>query len=130
VALTAWNREMGTTQGRIAPLGFAPQGTFAFVLGRDLPGLRQTLEVGDFAEVKQTADFGETKLVRLRARMRPPADVPVGVAWKASLRIDGAERASTILVPGRPRDRVDLAANVSKFSGDHELALRLELVAV
>lgn len=131
MALSAWNRELGTTQGRIQPSGFAPpQGTFVFVLGRDLPGLKQKLEIGDFVEVRQTADFGDAKLVRLRARMRPPAEVPAGVAWKASLRIDGAERASQLLVHGRTRDRVDLAANVSKLSGDHELAFRLDLVAV
>jgi hypothetical protein len=131
MALSAWNRELGTTQGRVQPQGFAPpQGAFAFVLGRDLPGLTQKLELGDFVEVKQTADFGDAKLVRLRARMRPPAEVPAGVAWKASLRLDGAERASQILVPGRTRDRIDLAANVSKLAGDHELAFRLELVAV
>jgi hypothetical protein len=45
-----------------------------------------------------------------------------------SLRIDGGERASTLLEPGRTRDRVDLAANVSKLAGAHELAFRLELV--
>jgi hypothetical protein len=131
VALTAWNRELGTTQGRIAPAGFVPpEGTRAFVLGRDLPGLTQTFEVGDFVEVKQTADFGDAKLVRFRARMRPPASVPAGVGWRASLRIDGDERAAALLVPGRARDRVDLAANVSKLSGNHELAFRLEVVAV
>ena len=131
MALTAWNRELGTTQGRVDPQGFTPpQGEFVFILGRDLPGLVQRLEVGDFVEVKQTANFGDTKLVRLRARMRPPASVPAGVAWKASLRIDGGERASALLVPGRTRDRVDLAANVSKLLGDHELGFRLELVAV
>jgi hypothetical protein len=131
VALTAWNRELGTTQGRVQPQGFVPpQGEFAFVLGRDLPRLTQKLEVGDFVEVKQTADFGDAKLVRFRARLRPPTSVPAGVAWKASLRIDGGERTSQLLAPGRTRDRVDLAANVSKLAGDHELAFRLELVAV
>lgn len=131
MALTAWNRELGTTQGRIAPAAFTPpEGTFAFVLGRDLPGLTQKLEIGDFVEVKQTADFGEAQLVRFRARMRPPESVPAGLAWKASLRIDGSERASALLVPGRTRDRVDLAANVSKLSGDHEIAFRLAVVAV
>jgi hypothetical protein len=131
VALTAFDRELGTTQGRVEPVGFAPpQGEFAFVLGRDLPGLTQKLDVGDFVEVRQTADFGDTNLVRLRSRMRPSAAVPAGLAWKASLRIDGGERVSQLLVPGRARDRVDLAANVSKLSGDHELAFRLELVAV
>ena len=131
MALVAWNRELGTTQGRIAPRGFAPpEGTFAFVLGRDLPGLSQKLAVGDFVETKQLADFGDAKLVRLRARLRPPATQPPGVAWKASLRIDGAERANALLAPGRTRDRLDLAVNVSKLSGNHELAFRLELVAV
>lgn len=131
MAFAAWNRELGTTQGRIAPRGFTPpEGTFAFVLGRDLPGLTQKLAVGDFVEAKQTADFGDAKLVRLRARMRPPLQVASGVAWRASLRIDGSERASALLLPGRARDRVDLAANVSKLTGNHELAFRLALVAV
>jgi hypothetical protein len=131
VALTAWNRELGTTQGRVAPQLYAPpEGAFAFVLGRDLPGLTQKLAVGDRVEVTQTASFGDTKLLRLRARMRPPSAIPVGVAWKASLRIDGVERVSATLWPGRTRDRIDLATNVSKLIGDHELAFRLELVAV
>lgn len=128
MALTALNRELGTTQGRIAPVGYVPQGTFAFVLGRDLPGLVEKLVVGDFVEVAQSADFGETKLVRLHARLRPPSSIPTGVAWKASLRIDGVERAAQLLVPGRTRDRVDLAANVSKLAGNHELSFRMELV--
>ncbi len=131
MALTAWNRELGGTQGRIQPSGFTPpEGTFAFVLGRDLPGLGQKLNLGDFVEVKQTADFGDATLVRLRARLRPPDSVPAGVAWRASLRIDGVARASALLEPGRTRDRLDLAANVSKLSGNHELGFRLEVVAV
>ena len=131
MALAAWNRELGTTQGRIAPQGHVPpSSTYAFVLGSDLPGLMQKLAVGDHLEVTQTASFGDINLARLRARMRPPAALPAGVAWKASLRIDGLERASTLLEPGRTRDRIDLAANVSKLSGDHELGFRLELVAV
>lgn len=131
MALTAWNRELGTTQGRVAPQLYAPpEGTFAFVLGRDLPGLTQKLAVKDRVEVTQTASFGDTKLLRLRARMRPPSAVPAGVAWKASLRIDGVERVSATLSFGRTRDRLDLATNVSKLVGDHELAFRLELVAV
>ncbi len=131
VALTAWNRELGTTQGRIAPAAFTPpEGVLAFVLGRDLPGLAQKLSLGDFVEVKQVADFGDAKIVRFRARMRPPDVVPAGVGWRASLRIDGSERASALLVPGRSRDRVDLAANVSKLTGNHELAFRLALEAV
>jgi hypothetical protein len=131
MALTAFNRELGETQGRLQPASLnAPEGTFAFVLGRDLPGLAQRLNLGDFVEVRQIADFGEAKLVRVRARLRPPARTPVGIAWRASLRVDGVTRASALLVHGRTRERVDLAANVSKLSGDHELGFRLEVVAV
>ncbi len=131
MALTAFNRELGETQGRIRPSGFsAPEGTFAFVLGRDFPGLAQRLNIGDFVEVRQTAHFGDAKLVRVRARLRPPASTPVGIAWRASLRVDGDIRASALLEPGRTRERVDLAANVSKLSGEHELGFRLEVVAV
>jgi hypothetical protein len=122
---------LGTAQGRIVPSGFVPpEGEFAFVLGHDLVGLREKFEPGDFVELTQTASFGDAKLVRLRARLRPSAAVPAGVAWRASLRLDGFERVSTVLAPGRTRDRIDLAANVSKLVGDHELAFRLELVAV
>jgi len=115
----------------MAPGSYIPaSGTFAFVLGHDLPGLAQKLAAGDHVEVRQTASFGDVKLVRVRARMRPPSSVPAGLAWRASLRIDGTERAGAALQPGQTRDRIDLAANVSKLAGDHELAFRLELVAV
>ena len=121
VALTAWNRELGMTQGRIAPRNHVPpEGTYVFVLGCDLPGLTQRFAVGDHVE--------DAKLVRLRARMRPSAATPAGVAWQASLRIYGEERTNVLLTPGRMRDRLDLVANVSKLVGDHELAFRLELV--
>jgi hypothetical protein len=130
MALTAWNRELGTTQGRIVPRGFVPaEGTFVWVLGCDLPGSIERLNIGDFVEVSQRADFGSAKLVRFRARMRPPAAAPAGAAWRVALRIDDVEQVAVMLVPGRVRDRVDLAANVSKLVGDHELAFRLELVA-
>jgi len=129
VALTAWNRELGTTQGRIAPRDFVPpEGDFVFVLGRDVRGFTARFAIGDYVEVKQAANFGDAKLLRFCARLRPPATVPASVAWKATLRIDGSDRASTRLTPGWIRYRVDLAANISKLTGDHELCFRLELV--
>ena len=131
MALVAWNRELGTAQGRMAPGSYVPaSGTFAFVLGHDLPGFAQKLAAGDHVEVRQTASFGDVKLLRVRTRMRPPSSMPAGLAWRASLLVDGTERAGAILHPGRTRDQVDLAANVSKLAGDHELAFRRELVAV
>ena len=129
--LSAWTSELGVSQGRIAPAGFTPsEGSFAFVLGNDLPGLLRRLEPGDFAELKQQADFGDAKLVRVRVRLRPPTRAPEGAAWKASIRIDGEQRAAVLLIPGRTRDLADMAVNVSKLSGTHELAFRLELAAV
>lgn len=57
--LDVFDRELGTTQGRIQSAGFIPpEGDFAFVLGRDLSGLFENLNVGDFVEVAQTANFG------------------------------------------------------------------------
>jgi hypothetical protein len=128
MALTAWNRTLGTTQGRIVPAGFvATEGAFVWVLGCDLRGVVERLELGDFVELAQRADFGDAKLVRFRARMRPPATTPPGVTWRATLRIDGNEQVAVVLVPGRVRDRIDLAANVSKLVGAHELAFRLDV---
>jgi hypothetical protein len=130
VALTAWNRQLGATQGRISPAQYAPpEGSFAFVLGCDLPGLRHKLAVGDHVEVRQRASFGDSKLVRVRAHLRSPPRVPDSVTWEATLRIDGVEYACTRLLPGKVRDRADIAANVSKLAGEHELSFRLELVA-
>lgn len=57
--LDVFDRELGSTQGRIQSTGFIPpEGEFAFVLGRDLSGLFENLNVGDFTEVAQTAAFG------------------------------------------------------------------------
>jgi phage tail-like protein len=129
MTLTAWTRELGSTQGRLMPQGFVPpEGTFALVLGRDLPGLTQRIVAGDFVEVSQAGDFGGASFVRFHARTRPPTALPAGVSWKASVRVDGVEQVSTLLTPGNTRDRTDLAANVSKLTGDHALAFRLELL--
>jgi len=130
--LTAFNLGIGTDQGRIDPLNYTPpEGSFAFVLGSDIAGQLNDLEVGDYVEAKQTADFDTTTVVRVTVRTRAPVTMPAGIGWKFSLRIDGSERASQILVPDDDlvRDR-ELAANVSQLAGDHELALRLELVNV
>lgn len=131
MALNPWTRELGTTQGRIQPSGWSPtQGDYVFCLGRDLPGLFHTFAIGDKAELSQTADFGTTKLVRLRTRLRPPAEETAGVVWLFSILIDGTELVSQILEPGRRRDRDDFVLNVANLApGDHTLTFRLSLVA-
>ncbi len=59
MALNAWNRDFGTWQGRIQPSGFVPaEGEYVFVLGSDVEGLFQQLDIGDYVEIEQTAAFG------------------------------------------------------------------------
>jgi hypothetical protein len=130
MSFNAFTFEKGTTQGRAQTIGFAPVGLFAFVLGRDVAGLSVDLNIGDYAEASQIADFAGTKLVRFKSRLRPPTALPAGASWKFSLRIDGAEMASQIMAPGRTRDRLDMAANVTGLAvGSHTLAFRLEVIA-
>jgi hypothetical protein len=62
--------------------------------------------------------------------LRVPADVPTTLAWQASLIIDGTKPATFTARPGRTRTFTDLAANVSKLSGLHQVGVRLELVGV
>ena len=50
MATTLFQRDLGRTQGRIEPAGFAPvEGTYAFVLGSDAPGVFGRFMPGDFA---------------------------------------------------------------------------------
>ncbi len=57
-----------------------------------------------------------------------PASTPAGLAWEASIIVDGSKLATMRARPGRERLVTDLAANVSKLSGLHAIGVRLELV--
>ncbi|MCL2726696.1 MAG: hypothetical protein FWD69_19935 [Polyangiaceae bacterium] len=127
MALTAFTSRLGRSQGRIA----TPNATSgAFVLGDDEPGRFFELAPGDHAEVTQETDLTDIMLVRALLRLRVPASTPSGLAWEASLIVDGTKCARMRARPGRERLVTDLAANVSKLSGLHILGVRLELVAV
>lgn len=129
--LTAFDRRLGLGQGRIVPAGAVPaSGDFVFVLGDDAPGHRYALAPGDHAEVVQDVDLTGVDLVRARLRLRVPAGVPDGLAWEASIVVDGEKRAGATARPGRERVLTDLAANVSKLAGVHVAGVRLELVEV
>ena len=126
--MDAWTRGLGTTQGRIA--ASAPEGSFVFELGSSEAGAFQAFNIGDYSEVSQAADLTGLALLRATALLRPPAVATPGCAWKYRLLVDGVERASQVLVPGHPRRRADLAANVAWMGGGvHTIAFRLELVA-
>ncbi len=133
MAVTGFNRAQGTLQGRIQPTGFnTPEGDWALVLGSDTAGQYAELDVGDYVEWTQNAEFtASSRLFRVTAsRFRPPTSMPAGHRWKFALRIDGVERARYFIDPGRTVDKVELAANVANLAaGSHTVALRLEVTS-
>jgi hypothetical protein len=127
--LTAFESRVGLGQGRIAPANAAPaSGDCVFVLGEDEAGRLFELAPGDHAEVVQQTDLTGADLVRAHLRLRVPASLPASLAWEASLVVDGVKRARATCPPGREREITDLAANVSKMTGPHQVGVRLELV--
>ena len=59
------------------------------------------------------------------ARARKPGP---GLAWEASITVDGIKAARATCPAGRERVLSDLAASVSKVTGVHQVGVRLELV--
>lgn len=127
MALTAFTSRLGRGQGRLATPK-ATSGDYAFVLGDDEPGRLFELAPGDHAEATQETDLTGVMLVRALLRLRVPASTPGGLAWEASIIVDGTKYAAMRAKPGRERLVTDLAANVSKLSGLHTIGVRLELV--
>jgi hypothetical protein len=121
--LDAFTSRLGVGQGRL-PRG---DGGHVFVLGTDEPGHVAELAPGDFVELVQDVDVSDLDLIRMSLRLRTPSSLPSELRWSVALRLDGVEVARTSGRPGRARAITDLAANVSKFFGTRELAIRLEL---
>lgn len=127
--LDAFRSRLGLGQGRIAPQRAAPaSGDHVFVLGEDEPGRFFELAPGDRAEVVQDTDLTGVDLVRAHLRLRVPASTPPGLGWEVSLVVDGMKHARATCAPGRERELTDLAANVSKLAGVHQVGVRLDLV--
>jgi hypothetical protein len=125
----AFTSRLGLSQGRIQPQGIvAPSGDYVFVLGDDEPGRFFELDAGDRAEVVQNADLTDVDLVRPWLRLRVPEGLPAGLAWEASITVNGVKAARATCPAGRERVLTDLAANVSKLTGIHQVGVRLELV--
>ena len=117
--LDAFRENLGATQGRIE---VAPD-EFRFVLGDVEPGRLFDLVAGDYAEIVQAIDLTGVTLIRVRFTL----SVPLGPSWQASIVADGIKMSRTICEPGRTRVVTDMAANVSKLTGTHEVGIRLEL---
>jgi len=129
--LDAFTSRLGLGQGRIAPVNAAPaSGDHLFVLGEDEPGRFFDLAPGDHAEVVQDTDLTDVALVRANLRLRVPASLLTTHGWEASIVVDGVKVARATCRAGRERLLTDLAANVSKLTGLHEVGVRLELVEV
>lgn len=122
--LDAFRSRLGEGQGRIETLA----GEASFVLGDLEPGRLFDLQLGDYAEVLQATDLTGATLVRARCTLFVPASLPANLAWEASILVDGAKLAWATCGAGRSRELTDLAANVSKLAGIHEVAVRLTLV--
>jgi len=124
----AFTSRLGLGQGRIQPMNApVPLGDNVCVMGEDEPGRFFDLEPGDHAEVSQQTDVD---LVRAALRLRVPKTLPTGLAWEVAILVDGTKVATVTCKPGCTRVVSDLAANVSKLSGLHTVAVRLELLAV
>jgi hypothetical protein len=131
MTLAAFDSRLGTTQGRIRPAHAPPaSGEHVFVLGSDAPGHHARLNPGDRAEVYQEVDLTGVDLFRVHLHLRVPDDVPAGLAWEASLVVDGRKLARATCRPGRSRTLTDLAAHVSKLTGVHRVGVRLQLIEV
>ncbi len=127
MALSAFTSRLGRGQGRLLTRK-SSSGDYAFVLGDDEAGRFFELAPGDHVDVTQTVDLTNVTLVRALLRLRAPASTPPGLAWEASLIVDGAKLARMRASRGRERLAMDLAANVSKLTGAHVIGVRLELV--
>jgi hypothetical protein len=123
--LDAFTSRLEEGQGRVV----LPSGEVRFVLGDLEAGRSCKLVAGDHVEVTQALDLTGLTLVRVVGEFRAPATMPPGLVWEASVVVDGEKRARLRCQAGRRRAVRDLAANVSKLSGLHQVGVRLELVA-
>jgi hypothetical protein len=118
--LTAFTSRLGEGQGRLGP--------GVFVLGDDEPGRTVELARGDHVEVTQVVDLTGVTLVRTSMKVRTPTRMPLGFTWELSIVVDGVKYSGVTLRAGSERSLDDLAANVSKLTGQHTVGVRLELV--
>jgi hypothetical protein len=129
--LDAFSSRLGISQGRIAPINVsASSGDFVFALGDDEAERFAELAPGDRAEISQSLDLTGQTIVRAHLQLRVPQSLDPGFAWEASILIDGVKKARFSCAAGRERIATDMAANVSKLNGIHQVRVRLQLVDI
>lgn len=130
MALDPFGQEPGVESGRLQPSGWvAPEGDYAFVLGHDHAGVHRKFNIGDYVQISQSVDFGLGKVLRMRVRLRPPAQITVGAYWAFQILVDGVEKYRRTMKRSQQRDLNDIAINVAGYAGAHTLQLRLALAA-
>jgi phage tail-like protein len=129
VPVTLFSRYLGTRQGRITPVNYAPvSGSYVYVLGDDLPGNIGQLGQNDYVEAKRNVTCDGVSFIRGTFYFRPQTlAMPGGTSWEAAVFVDGVEQVKVPFTT-KKRQRFDLAANVSKLTGSHEVIFRLRLV--
>ncbi len=125
--LTAFNADLGQTQGRLPADGASE---YNFVLGSDEPGHLYELVNGDRVEIQQEMDLSDVDFIRAQLQLTVPKSTPEDYLWEASIAVDNLIRAFARCSPGRSRKLNDMAANVSKLSGSHLIGVRLSLVRI
>jgi hypothetical protein len=128
---TPFDADAGTGQGRIVPASGAPfEGAYVYQLGHDQTGVVRRLSAFDFHKIAQSDPLTGVKVLRAKARLRPPKTLSAGTAWLFQMLIDGAPRLN-LYVDGAAAELAytDLAANVGNlFVGMHEVAFQLTLL--
>lgn len=133
-SITPWESDWSISAGLIQPEEInPPAGEDVVCLGSSVPNAFANLNVGDYTQISQSAEFATTlALVRMTFSFRSPLVLPTGVLWRVSIFVNGSEVAGRdVSNDGRLVTRFDLAANVSNLGGgDHTLAMRLALAGV
>jgi hypothetical protein len=128
MALTAFTKSLGTTQGRIASGDDASEGSYVFVLGSEAEGVLELLNPGDYVEVKQAVDVTGLKLIRANLLFRMPEKVTGPYKWVASMLVDGVVSSSVTGTRNKTRRITDLVALVDGLSGVKDIAIRLSFL--
>lgn len=129
--MTVFDEQLGVRQGRIRPTTTpTTSGDWAYVLGSDVEGYGGDLEPGDYAQISQAVDLTEAHVFRADMRLRVPTSTPGNRRWRVSILVDGVVKASAAGRAGQTRLVSDLAADVSRLTGVHQVAIRVALEAV
>ncbi|MDJ0767105.1 MAG: hypothetical protein QNJ97_29295 [Myxococcota bacterium] len=127
MALDFFNFRLGIGQGRMKG---QDSDDYVFVLGDAVPGNYGCLKQGDCAEIFQETDLTNVDFIRTEITMATPEEMPETFCWEVSIIIGSIKHSSVLCEPGRQRRITDLAANVSKLSGVHEVGVRLEFCKI